>query len=102
MHEEEVKVPDIMNQKLDETTWQHMPSLLIGAIANVGHQCCSLELAANPGINTLWPSPVCLHIIQPTVGQIPYINEHEVPQANVTVDDDQKTPNLRIYDREKR
>ncbi len=62
VHEEEVKVPDIMHQKLDETTWQHMPGLLVGAIANVGHQCSSLELAANPRINTLGPSPVCLHI----------------------------------------
>jgi hypothetical protein len=36
------------------------------------------------------------------VGRISYIYKHEVPQANVTVGDNQKTPNLRIYDREKR
>ncbi len=91
-----------MNQKLDETTWQHVSGLLVRPVPDVGHQRSSLELAANPGINTLWPSPVCLHIIQPTAGRIPYINKHEVPQANVTVGDNQKTPNLRIYDREKR
>jgi hypothetical protein len=29
------------------------------------------------------------------VGGIPYINKNEVPQANVTVGDNQKIPNLR-------
>ncbi len=72
-----------------------MSGLLVRPIPDVGHQRGSLELAANPGINTLWPSPVRLHIIQPTVGGIPYINKNEVPQANVTVGDNQKIPNLR-------
>ncbi len=37
-----------------------MSGLFVGPIADVGHQCGSLELAANPRINTLGPSPVCL------------------------------------------
>jgi hypothetical protein len=60
VHKEEVQVPDVVNQKLDKTTRQHMSGLFVGPIADVGHQCGSLELAANPRINTLRPSPVCL------------------------------------------
>jgi hypothetical protein len=60
VHKEEVQVPDVVNQKLDKTTRQHMSGLFVGPIADVGHQCGSLELAANPRINTLGPSPVCL------------------------------------------
>jgi hypothetical protein len=61
VHKEEVQVPDVVNQKLDKTTRQHMSGLFVGPIADVGHQCGSLELATNPRINTLRPSPVCLN-----------------------------------------
>lgn len=60
VHQQKLNVLHVVDQKLHETTWQHMPRLLVWPVTNVGHQRCSLEFTANPWINTLWPSPVGL------------------------------------------
>lgn len=60
VHQQKLDILHVVNQKFDETAWQHMPRLLVRPVPNVGHQRGALEFTTNPRVDTLWPSPVCL------------------------------------------
>ena len=60
VHRKQLQLRDVVDNKLLELVWQVMPGVLIRIIANVGHQCDSLELSPRTGVNTLWPAPAGL------------------------------------------
>lgn len=61
VHHKQFQILDIGDYKLEESVGEDVPSLLVGAISNVGHDnTASLELPAHTGINTLGATPAFL------------------------------------------
>jgi hypothetical protein len=60
VHHKQLQLRDVVDNKLIELVRKVMPGLLVGTIANVGHQGASLELSPDTGIDTLWPAPARL------------------------------------------
>lgn len=61
VHHEQLQVPHVGDDVLVEAAGQDVACLLVGSITNVGHSnTASLELPADPGVNTLWPPPAFL------------------------------------------
>ena len=52
---------DIAHSELVEAVGEHVPCLLVGAIANIGHQASATEPPPNAVVNSLWLPPVALH-----------------------------------------
>jgi hypothetical protein len=60
VHQQQLQLGDIVNNKLFELVGKVVPGLLVGAISNVGHQGASLELTPHAGVDTLGPAPAWL------------------------------------------
>jgi hypothetical protein len=60
VHQQQLQLGDIVNNKLFELVGKVVPGLLVGAISNVGHQGASLELTPDAGVDTLGPAPAWL------------------------------------------
>ena len=61
VHHQQFKISNVVHDNLVESIGQEVPSLLVGTITNVGHNnTASLELSADPRVNTLRPAPAFL------------------------------------------
>ena len=61
VHEEQFHVFLVLDQKLSETTWEHVSGLGSLLQTDVGHHTLTLELAAHGVVNTSGFSPGCLN-----------------------------------------
>ncbi len=59
-HHQDLKLLNIVHQELLEASRQHVLSLLVATITNVGHQHLTLEPPADPVVNTSGLAPVFL------------------------------------------
>mmetsp|Transcript_12198 Transcript_12198/g.31033 ORF Transcript_12198/g.31033 Transcript_12198/m.31033 type:complete len:208 (-) Transcript_12198:131-754(-) len=57
MHEEHFEVADVVDDELQEAAWQDVPSLLVGAVSDVGLGADALELPPLPAIDTSGMTP---------------------------------------------
>lgn len=62
-HHQDLKLLDIVHQKLLEASWQHVLCLLVATITDVWHQHLTLEPPADPVVNTSGLTPVFLQEI---------------------------------------
>ena len=60
VHHKQLKLRDIVYNKLLELVGKVVPGLLVRAVSNVGHQGASLKLPPDAGVNTLRPAPAWL------------------------------------------
>jgi hypothetical protein len=61
VHQQQLQLRDVVNDKLLELVGKVVPRLLVRAVSNVGHQGASLELPPDAGVDTLGPTPAWLH-----------------------------------------
>merc|ERR1719346_486559 len=64
VHQQHLHVGRSPDQKLVETVWHAETRLLVGTIANVGHQDRALELPADAAIDTTRLSPCRIHALE--------------------------------------
>jgi hypothetical protein len=60
VHHKQLKLRDIVDNKLLELVGEVMPGFLVRAVSDIGHQGASLELPSDTGVDTLWPAPAWL------------------------------------------
>ena len=60
VHHQQLEVTRAVHNKLLEPIGEVVTCLLVRSVTNIGHQCHSLELPSDPGVNTLWPPPAFL------------------------------------------
>lgn len=60
LHHQDLQLADVVDDELLEAVREHMTSLSVGAIADVGHQVLSLEATSDAIVNTLRLTPVLL------------------------------------------